>query len=45
MACLITIKTQVSMSHKIKMPESTVNTFILDKSSAAVVSALLVDLT
>ena len=42
---LIMIKTQISMSHKMKMPESTGNIFILGKKSVASVSALLVDLT
>ena len=45
MAYLIMIKTQISMSHKNKMSESTVNIFILGKQSVASVSALLVDLT
>ena len=44
-AYLIMIKTQTSISHKIKMPESAANVSILDKSSVAVVSALLVNLT
>ena len=41
---LISIKTQILISHKMRMLESTVNNFIVDKSSEVVVSGLLVNI-